>query len=171
MIVRRGFYLALRWAPIVLPLWLVVGLAFQSASSVGILALPLAGVALAAGIGLVLLFTWLRKGVRATRAVSWLDAGVLGVWFVLILATPFAPDGPLILFVLLAGIVAFWSALLQWIVETRQRVRAAMDDFGLSAPAVNEFRATRVTRPGPANPAAPLRGQVIRIDPPQEPER
>lgn len=166
--IRRGFYLALRWAPVVLPLWLILMLGLRSWESVGVLALPLGGLALAAGLGVVLFLTWLRKDVRSSRAVSWLDVGVLGVWWVLILAAPFLEGTPVILFVLVVGIVAFWSALLQWVLETRRRVRSALDDFNVTVQsAEQQLRSTRVSPPGQSSPSAPLRGHVIRIDPPR----
>jgi hypothetical protein len=167
MTVRRGFYLALRWAPIVLPVWYMLAAVIRGWRDIGLLAVPMVGIVLAAGLALVFFLTWIRKDVRLDEAVSWVDVGVLGAWFALILASPLPIDAPMLLFVLIVGIVAFWSAIVQWGIETRRRVRSVLDEFGVAAASAREYQA-RASRPGAATPDAPLRGQVIRIDPPAE---
>lgn len=169
--IRRGLYLALRWSPIVLPLWFMLVAFIRGWRDIGVLAVPFFAIVLAAALAVVFFLTWIRKDVRQGHAVSWVDVGVLGAWFALIIAAPFPSDGPMMLLVLLVGVVAFWSAVVQWVLEARRRVRSVLDDFETTVQSAQQYTVTRVTPPGRPNPDAPLRGQVIRIDPPSGPER
>lgn len=168
MVIRRSLYVALRWAPIVLPFWYMLVAGIRGWRDIGVLAVPMVGIVLAASLAIVLFLTWIRKDVRLDQAVSWVDVGALSVWFMLIIASPMPSNAPMLLLVLIVGIIAFWSAIVQWVMETRRRVKSVVDEFSEAAASAREFQATRVTRPGQATPDAPLRGQVIRIDPPSE---
>lgn len=170
MVIRRSLYVALRWAPVVLPVWYMLVAFVRGWRDIGVLAVPIVGIALAAALGLVFFLTWIRKDVRLDGAVSWVDVGVLGVWFMLIIASPFPSNAPMLLFVLIVGVIAFWSAVVQWVLETRRRVKSVVDEFSEAAASAREFQATRVRVPGHPTPDAPLRGQVIRIDPPAHTE-
>src|SRR5690554_1888976 len=107
MVIRRSLYLALRWAPVVLPIWFILIAGVRGWREIGVLGVPLMGLGLAAALAVVFGLTWLRKDVRRAGAVSWIDVAVLSVWFALIIASPFPIDAPLTVFVAVVGLVAF----------------------------------------------------------------
>jgi len=171
MVFRRGTYFALRWAPVVLPTWFVVVSWIWHWQDIGGVIAPLFfGLLIAAALAVVFFLTWIRKDVRLDQAVSWVDVGVLGTWLLLIVASPFPIPVPMLLFVLIVGVIAFWSAVVQWVLETRRRVKSVVEEFSDAAASAREFQATRVTVPGRPTPDAPLRGHVIRLDPPVQRE-
>ncbi|MCW4384851.1 hypothetical protein OH146_03575 [Salinibacterium sp. SYSU T00001] len=168
MAFRRAIYVALRWAPVVLPLWYMLVAGIRGWDDIGLLAVPLVGIALAVGLAVVFFLTWIRRQVRVEGAVSWVDVAIIGLWLALIAASPFAIPAPMLLFVLIVGVAAFWSAIIQWALETRRRVRAVIDDIEANVQSVQQHRTSPMYPARGATPDAPLRGQVIRIEPPAE---
>jgi hypothetical protein len=166
MTIRRSVFLAQFVAAIVLPLWLLIGrgLLVDGPGWDLVLLLVLAPV-LSVLMLVTSALTWARKSVRDARAVSWLDVGLLGaLWVSIALAGAVAQVAFAVLVVILV-IAAFWSAAWQWFAETRRRVKTAIDDLGFTAVSAEQYRTTRPTTPGRPTSDAPLRGQVIRIEP------
>jgi hypothetical protein len=124
MLLRRAVYLAQFPLAVVLPLWVLVTRGII-ADGIGVdflvylFACPVLFVALATISGLISA----RKQVRVSRAVSWLDAGMLAaLWIAIAAYGLFAETG-------LAAVVVILLALTGWVVtwelveETRSRIR------------------------------------------------
>ncbi|MCU1478452.1 MAG: hypothetical protein JWQ64_3145 [Subtercola sp.] len=135
MFVRRAFYYWQPAAVVVLPLWILIGWSVFGGSawqfllvllSCGVLALALAGVGL-------LNFT--RKQVRTERAVSWPDAALLTGWHAAIIAVGFVTPYTTILSVavVVLGLAAFWTSIVELARETRRRVQGVYDSFQYAA--------------------------------------
>lgn len=131
MLIRRAF---LRWmvaAAVALPVWLAVGWAIFGGGGWGTLGLvvvvPLSFIALA----VVALIVWIRPTVRAQRAVSWIDVGVVGAWHASIVALGFYGQASTVFGVLaiLLAVAAFWVALWQLVRDGARRVQATMTEF------------------------------------------
>lgn len=166
---RRAFYFAQFGAAIVLPLWLLIGRGLIVDGPgwefvLLIVVCPILAIFMLGVAGL----TWSRQSVRLSRAVSWLDVGILGGWYAsIILAGALAHEITAVLVVLFA-VAAFWSAAWQLFTETRRRVRSAFDGLEFTAVSAEEYRATRVRSSASPSPDAPGAGQVIRLDPPRD---
>jgi hypothetical protein len=159
MWLRRAFYYAQFGAIPILPLWLLIGrgLVVEGTGWEFVLLLvvcPILVVAMAIVVGI----TVARKSVRRTRRLSWLDVGVLGAWYLAIIAAGTIAHTGMAVLVVVLSVAAFWSALWQLYTETRRRVESALAAF--PAIPVGEYRASAA--PGP--PAAG-NGPVIRIEP------
>jgi hypothetical protein len=159
MWLRRAFYYAQFGAIPILPLWLLIGrgLVVEGPGWEFVLLLvvcPILVVAMAIVVGI----TVARKSVRRTRRLSWLDVGVLGAWYLAIIAAGTIAHTGMAVLVVVLSVAAFWSALWQLYTETRRRVESALAAF--PAIPVGEYRASAA--PGP--PAAG-NGPVIRIEP------
>jgi hypothetical protein len=155
---RRGVFYAMLGAFIVLPVWLLIsrGLIFTDTGwdFVGYLLLaPILGVALGAVAALI----WARSSVRAARAVSPLDAGLLTAWYLSIIVYGAAGDETLAAAVAVIGVLlavgAFWAAVWQLIRETRRGIQNMVSTFERQA------MGPGYTGPGGSD------GPVIRIEP------
>ncbi len=155
MLIRRAFFYWQFPAAVILPAWILVGWGVFAATGwqilgviVGVMMLT---VAMLATAGLI----FARKDVRAERAVSWLDVGLLVVLQGLIVAVGFFTPATALLGTLsvVAVIALFWSGVIQLIVETRRRVRSALAGF--------EAQATRIQSP-PQKPR--VDGEYIVIE-------
>jgi uncharacterized membrane protein YphA (DoxX/SURF4 family) len=144
VIIRRAFFYWQFPAAVILPAWILVGWGVFAATGwqiigliVGVMMLT---VAMLATAGLI----FARKDVRAERAVSWLDVGLLTLLQGLIVAVGFFTPVTALLGTLsvVAVIALFWSGIIQLVVETRRRVRAALAGFEAQAQ-----QATRVQSP------------------------
>ncbi|WP_022886468.1 hypothetical protein [Glaciibacter superstes] len=135
MIIRRAFFYWQFAAVVVLPVWLVVGWPIFGAGGWAVLGVFLGAVVLGLAMLIVALLFTARKQVRAERAVSWADAGVLALWHALIIAVGFyASASPwLSILVIVVGAAAFWFAIWELIDAARQRMRAVMDDLEQAA--------------------------------------
>jgi uncharacterized BrkB/YihY/UPF0761 family membrane protein len=159
MWLRRAFYYAQFGAIPILPLWLLIGrgLVVEGPGWEFVLLLvvcPILVVAMAIVVGI----TVARKNVRRTRRLSWLDVGVLGAWYLAIIAAGTIAHTGMAVLVVVLSVAAFWSALWQLYTETRRRVESALAAF--PAIPVGEYRASAA----PRSPAAG-NGPVIRIEP------
>ena len=131
MLIRRAFSSWLGPAAVVLPIWLAVGWAVFGGGGWGTLGLvvvvPVAAVALA----IVALLVRVRPAVRAERAASWIDVGVVGAWHAAIIGLGFYGATSTIFGVLaiLLGIAAFWVAVWQLVRDGARRVQATMTEF------------------------------------------
>jgi hypothetical protein len=127
VIIRKAFYWWLFPSAVVLPVWLLVGwAAFHEGSGwtfLGLLVLcPILFLALAAVGGIMRA----RKSVRAARAVSWRDAGLLAGWSASIAGFGFFPAGAtgwLAVLGVLFFLATFWVGLWELVTETRTRVQ------------------------------------------------
>ena len=131
MILRRLFF---RWqfiAVIALPAWLLVGWAVFGSGGWGTLGLAIVVPVAFIALGIVALLVNSRPTVRAERATSWLDVGVLGAWHLSIIATGFyGPGGAwFAVFAVILAIAAFWVSLWQLISDGAKRMKASMDEF------------------------------------------
>ncbi len=127
MVLRRGFYYAQFWAIPVLPLWLLIGRGLMM-DDVGwgflvlLIACPILSLAMIAVMGV----TVARRSVRRARMLSWADASVLTAWYLSIATAGVVASSLVAVLVVVLTLVAFWSAVWQLFVETRQRVNSAM---------------------------------------------
>ncbi|MCU1443921.1 MAG: hypothetical protein JWQ59_2071 [Cryobacterium sp.] len=132
---RKAFFYWQFAAVVVLPAWLVVGWPIFGAGGWKVLGVFFGAVLLGLGLLVVSLLLYARKGVRASRAVSWPDVGVLAVWHALIIAVGFyAEVAPLLsILVILVGVGAFWLAVWELYSAARRRVRAVIEEIELAA--------------------------------------
>ncbi len=131
MFLRRAFFSWLGPAAVVLPIWLGIGWAVFGGGGWGTLGLvvvvPVAAVALA----IVALLVRIRPAVRAERAASWIDVGVVGAWHAVIIGIGFYGATATVFGVLaiLVGVAAFWIAIWQLVRDGARRVQATMNEF------------------------------------------
>lgn len=131
MLIRRAF---LRWlvaAAVVLPIWLAVGWAIFGGGGWGTLGLVITVPVAFIGLGIIALLVWARPTVRAERAVSWTDVGVIGAWHLSIIGIGFYGASAAMFGVLaiLLAIAAFWAAIWQLVSDGARRVQATMTEF------------------------------------------
>ena len=131
MLIRRAF---LRWlvaAVVVLPVWLGVGWLIYGGGGWGTLGLIITVPVAFISLGIIALIVWARPTVRAERAVSWTDVGVVGAWHLSIIGVGFYGEGATIFSVLaiLLAIAAFWSSIWQLVSDGARRVQASMAEF------------------------------------------
>lgn len=172
MIVRRLFYYWQFIAVGVLPLWLIVGSSLYGAGGWEVLGVTLSAIALGVALLAVALLFYARREVRETKAVSWPDVGVLGLWHALIVALGFSAEAAPWLSVLavLVGIGAFWFALWELFDAARRRVRAVIDYIDETAAGTGVLYSETTIIEGGAN-----RGRTRSSDPnliviPEKPE-
>jgi len=126
MVLRRALYYWQFIGAVVLPVWVLIGRGIILAD-VGwdfvlyLVLCPILFVVMLAVSGL----TVARKSVRDTRAVSWWDAAVIGVWHISIIAYGFLAITGLAAVIVIVGLAAFWVAAWQLFTETRSRVKDA----------------------------------------------
>ena len=122
--VRRLFYYWQFIAVGVLPAWLLVGASVFGASGWMVLGSFFGGVLLGIGLLVVALLVYARKDVRALRAVSWADVGMLTLWHALIVGLGFtASSAGLPVLVVIVGLAAFWLVSWEFYSAARARVR------------------------------------------------
>lgn len=125
-----------RWlipAALVLPLWLLLGWAIFNAASQPWALLPVLLVFAPSVLVCELVFALLvrvRPSVRATRAVSWTDVGVFGVWHVLtiLVGLYFAPIFAVsLILAVLAAVGVLWVTSMELRRESSQSRSAFLD--------------------------------------------
>lgn len=125
MWLRQTFFRWLIPAAFVLPLWLVVGWIVFGASPWALLWVLLSAPIVFVWQLVLALLVRARGTVRAERAVSWTDAGLIGAWHVLVIALGVF-DGrwwwPVLAVTVIVGVVALSSSLRQLWHETGPRV-------------------------------------------------
>lgn len=150
---RRALYFALVPAAILLPTWVLISRGLL-ADGIGweflvyLVACPILSVAMLAVSGVILA----RKSVRATRAVSWLDAALLTAWWLALVFYGLYALPAIAIIVLLVGLAAFWLGIWQLFTDTRARLRGVMTEFERQAAA-------------PTTPREKYIGEVIVIQP------
>jgi hypothetical protein len=163
MLIRRLFY---RWqflAVVVLPLWLVIGWAVFGAGGWSTLGLIITVPATFLALLVIALIVNARPTVRAERAASWTDVGVLGAWHLAIIGTGFyAAVSPMFgVLALVGAVAAFWVSIWQLVADGSRRMRATMAEFERQAGAPGGAGA-----PGsdaPAGPSPFADGEVIVV--------
>jgi hypothetical protein len=131
MLIRRAF---LRWlvaAAVVLPVWLGIGWAIFGGGGWGTLGLVVAVPVAFISLAIIALLVWIRPTVRAERAVSWTDVGVIGAWHASIIGIGFYGQGATLFGILaiLLALAAFWSAVWQLVTDGARRMQATMTEF------------------------------------------
>ncbi|MFD1715878.1 hypothetical protein ACFSBZ_15500 [Amnibacterium flavum] len=156
MLVRRGFFYWQTAAAIVLPVWLLIGWGIWGTSAAGFIGVAFLAPVLVLALLVIVGLTLARKSVRETRAVSWLDVGILTVLHLSLIGLGFfGPSASWFAIVsVIAAIAAFWSAIWQLVTETRNRVRAVFDEI------------QRAAAPQGAQRPPIDAGEYIVIDPP-----
>ncbi|HWU57662.1 MAG TPA: hypothetical protein VN045_03000 [Microbacteriaceae bacterium] len=145
MFVRRAFYYWQFIAALALPVWLLVGWGVFGGSGWGLLGLllvcPIAFVALLA----IAMLIYARKSVRSSRAVSWIDVGLLALWHLSIIGVGFYGAGANWFGVgaIVVAIAAFWIVLWELVTETRARVASAFASIDANAQAAAQPQAPR----------------------------
>ncbi len=134
MWLRQTFFRWLIPAAFALPLWLFVGWIIFGASPWALLWVLLSAPIVFVWQLVVALLVRARGTVRAGRAVSWLDLGVIGAWHVLVIALG-AFDGrwwwPLLTLTVVVGVAAMWVSLSQLGRETGSRVSLRRTSSGI----------------------------------------
>lgn len=128
MLLRRSLYYAQFALAIVAPASVLV-MRVIAADGVGssllvyLILAPITTVALAAITGLIVA----RKSVRQSKAVSWIDVAVLvSIWVSLFFYGLFALPLLAVLVIMLI-IAGFWTVAYEFFVETKSRVKSALD--------------------------------------------
>lgn len=129
MWLRRAFYYAQYWMIPVLPLLLLIGRGMSVSGGWEFVVLLFAAPLLSLALIIVMGLTVARKAVRRARLLSWIDVGILSAWYVSVAFAAFIPHPMLAVLAMSLTLVAFWSAVWQWIVETRQRVTVAFASY------------------------------------------
>lgn len=125
MWLRQTFFRWLIPAAFVLPLWLVVGWIVFGASPWALLWVLLSAPVVFVWQLILALLVRARGTVRAERAVSWTDAGIIGVWHLLLVALGVFDSRwwwPALAVAVILGVVALSSSLRQLWRETGPRV-------------------------------------------------
>lgn len=131
MLIRRGFLWWLVAAAVVLPIWLGIGWVIFGQGGWGTLGLvitvPVAFITLA----VVALLVRIRPTVRAERAASWTDVGVIGALHAAVIGIGFYGDSAAFFGVMaiLLAIAAFWSSVWQLVTDGARRMQATMVEF------------------------------------------
>jgi hypothetical protein len=127
MFYRRFLYLGQFVAAVVLPTWVLVsrgllddGIGWELL--VYVIICPILSISMLIVGGLIAA----RASARTARAVSWLDAGLLSVWWLSIIAYGFWAWTVLAVLVVLLTVAMFWSSVWQFVTETRARFRGLM---------------------------------------------
>lgn len=130
MLYRRILYLAQFVAAVLLPTWVLVsrgllddGIGWQLV--VYVIVCPFLSIAMLAVSGLISA----RASVRATRSVSWLDAGLLTAWYLAIFSYGLWAWTILAVLVVVLTVALFWASVWQLFTETRARFRGLVAGF------------------------------------------
>jgi uncharacterized membrane protein YphA (DoxX/SURF4 family) len=68
--------------------------------------------------------------VRRSRVLSWVDVGILTVWYASIVVAGVFSSPLAAVAVVVFTLVAFWGVVWQLVVETRQRINLAFASYG-----------------------------------------
>lgn len=130
MWLRKVFYYAQYWAIPVLPLWLLIGrgIAIDGAGW-ELLFLLFATPGLSLALIVVMALTVARKSVRRAHLLSWADVGVLSAWYVIIVLAGLFTNPLVAIAAIVFTLAAFWGAVWQLVVETRQRINLAFAGY------------------------------------------
>jgi hypothetical protein len=130
MLYRRILYLGQFVAAVLLPTWVLVsrgllddGIGWELL--VYVIICPFLSITMLIVGGIIAA----RGSVRSARAVSWLDAGLLTVWYLAIISYGLWAWTVLAVVVVLLTVALFWSSVWQFFTETRARFRGLVAGF------------------------------------------
>lgn len=131
MLIRRAFLWWLVAAAVVLPIWLGVGWIVFGGGGWGTLGLVITVPVTFIGLAVVALLIRVRPTVRAERAASWTDVGVVGALHAAVIGIGFYGDSGAFFGVMaiLLAIAAFWAAVWQLVTDGARRMQATMVEF------------------------------------------
>jgi hypothetical protein len=131
MLIRRAFLWWLVAAAVVLPIWLGVGWVVFGRGGWGTLGLVITVPVTFLTLGIIALLVRIRPTVRAERAASWVDVGVIGALHAAVIGIGFYGDGGAAFGVaaILLAIAAFWSSVWQLIADGAKRMQATVAEF------------------------------------------
>ncbi|MDN4640305.1 hypothetical protein QCD70_08635 [Agreia sp. PsM10] len=131
MIIRRAFYSILFPAAVVLPAWMLIGSAVFGGGGWQTLGALLSSIVLFIALAAISGIVFARPGVRAAKAVSWLDVGILTVIAASAITLGFdsvaSTAATVVLIVAVIG--GFWAAVWQFFTEARRRVQDVFASF------------------------------------------
>jgi lysylphosphatidylglycerol synthetase-like protein (DUF2156 family) len=129
--IRRAFYSVLFPAAVLLPAWMLVGSAIFGGGGWQTLGVMLGSIVLFVAMAAISAIIYARPGLRASKAVSWIDAAVLTVIYASAIGLGFDTDASTAFLVaLIVGAIAgFWAAVWQFFTEARRRVNEAFASF------------------------------------------
>jgi hypothetical protein len=131
VIIRRAFYSVLFPAAVLLPAWMLVGSAIFGGGGWQTLGALLASIALFVALAAISGIVFARPGVRSSRAVSWIDAGILTIISASAITVGFdsAATTAATVALILSVIGGFWAAVWQFFTEARKRVQDVFSTF------------------------------------------
>ena len=162
----RRFFFAIQFpAALALPIWLLIGrgVVLNGPGWEFVLLLfvcPILTIAMVVVAALIVA----RKSVRQARAVSVVDAAVLGGWFASVIVAGVMAHPVAAIAVIVFAIAGFWVAVYELITETRMRVSSALSSMEFTVSSAEEYAARTRSPHLPAE--GPGAGTVIRVDPP-----
>ena len=162
MLLRRAFYWWQFPAAVVLPAWLLIGWTIFGGIGWELLGVVLGSVLLTLSMLAICGIIFARKDVRTQRALSWVDVALLAAWQGTVIALGFFSEATtgLVVAIILITLLAFWSAIVQLVVEARRRVRTAFASFEVPTPTPGQRTASLSPRDD---------GEYIVIDGPVSP--
>ncbi len=131
MLIRRAFLWWLIAAAVVLPIWLGIGWIVFGQGGWGTLGLVITVPVAFITLGVVALLVRIRPTVRAERAASWIDVGVIGALHAAVIGVGFYGEGGSFFGVMaiLLAIAAFWTSVWQLVTDGAKRMQATMAEF------------------------------------------
>jgi hypothetical protein len=129
--IRRAFYSVLFPAAVLLPAWMLIGSAVFGGGGWQTLGVLLASIVLFVALAAIAAIVFARPGVRASKAVSWLDVAVLSVIAAAAITLGFdtAVSTAATVVLIMAVIGGFWAAVWQFFTEARRRVNEVFASF------------------------------------------
>ncbi len=150
MWIRRLYFILQFVAIALLPAWIIIARA-SAPTGLGatdvlvFLSWPLLALVLLTVVGI----TYARKQVRSTKSLSWMDVGVLTIWYAvtvlygsLILTASVTGVGLVAGLLALVSIGAVWSAVWQLAQAAKRRVETVMASFDRRAVSMGEYVAS-----------------------------
>jgi hypothetical protein len=131
VIIRRAFYSVLFPAAVLLPAWMLIGSAVFGGGGWQTLGTLLASIVLFVALAAISGIVFARPGVRAAKAVSWLDVAVLAVIAASAITLGFdTAASTAVTVVLIVGVIGgFWAVVWEFLTEARRRVADAFASF------------------------------------------
>jgi hypothetical protein len=131
VIIRRAFYSVLFPAAVLLPAWILIGSAVFGGGGWQTLGVLLASIVFFVALAAISGIVYARPGVRAARAVSWIDAAVFTIIAASAITLGFdtAASTAATVVLIVAVIGGFWAAVWQFFTEARKRMNDVFASF------------------------------------------
>lgn len=129
--IRRAFYSVLFPSAVLLPAWMLIGSAVFGGGGWETLGVLLASIVLFVALAAISGIIFARPGVRAAKAVSWLDVAIVTVIAASAITLGFdtAASTAASVLLIVAVIGGFWAAVWQFFTEARKRVQDVFASF------------------------------------------